>query len=90
MGRTEQTWIAILWDCNIYSTFSSLYQAMDLYHAPLSLLAKAAPILTDETFENILPLAWELLLVSSQQLAGAAGNYGINRLEYIEILGVPQ
>ena len=50
-----------------------LYQAMDLYHAPLSLLAKAAPILGEELYDNILPLSWELLLDTSQQLAGSAG-----------------
>ncbi|XP_071508730.1 protein unc-80 homolog, partial [Diadema antillarum] len=47
-------------------------QAMDLYHSPLSLLAKAAPILSEDVYDNILPLAWELLLDSSQQLAGSA------------------
>nr|XP_054770882.1 protein unc-80 homolog [Lytechinus pictus] len=47
-------------------------QAMDLFHAPLSLLAKAAPILGEELYDNILPLAWELLLDTSQQLAGSA------------------
>ncbi|XP_071797964.1 protein unc-80 homolog isoform X4 [Asterias amurensis] len=47
-------------------------QAMYLWHSPLSLLSKAAPILTEDLFSDILTLAWELLLDSSQQLAGSA------------------
>ncbi|XP_022101911.1 protein unc-80 homolog isoform X3 [Acanthaster planci] len=46
-------------------------QAMFLWHSPLSLLTKAAPILTEDLFADILTLAWELLLDSSQQLAGS-------------------
>ena len=50
---------------------------MYLWHSPLSLLSKAAPILTEDLFADILTLAWELLLDSSQQLAGSAGNLSL-------------
>ena len=50
---------------------------MFLWHSPLAMLAKSAPILTEELFTDTLPLAWELLLDSSQQLAAAAGKLGV-------------
>ena len=39
----------------------------------MGILAKAAPILTDENFTDILPVAWELMLENDQELAAAAG-----------------
>lgn len=41
--------------------------------APLSLLIKAAPILTEEMYGDIQPAAWELLLSVDEHMAGAAG-----------------
>ena len=46
---------------------------MSLSPAPLSLLIKAAPILTDEMYGDIQPAAWELLLSMDEHMAGAAG-----------------
>lgn len=46
---------------------------MSLSPAPLSLLIKAAPILTEEMYGDIQPAAWELLLSVDEHMAGAAG-----------------
>ena len=46
---------------------------MNLSPAPLSLLIKAAPILTEEMYGDIQPAAWELLLSMDEHMAGAAG-----------------
>lgn len=50
-----------------------LFQVMSLSPAPLSLLIKAAPILTEEMYGDIQPAAWELLLSMDEHMAGAAG-----------------
>jgi hypothetical protein len=50
-----------------------LVQAQKLTQCPMGILAKAAPILTDENFTDILPVAWELMLENDQELAAAAG-----------------
>ncbi|MGH0124428.1 UNVERIFIED_CONTAM: hypothetical protein FKN15_055337 [Acipenser sinensis] len=47
-------------------------QVMSLSPAPLSLLIKAAPILSDEMFGDIQPAAWELLLSVDEHMAAAA------------------
>ncbi|XP_063286012.1 protein unc-80 homolog isoform X7 [Pelobates fuscus] len=47
-------------------------QVMSLSPAPLSLLIKAAPILTEEMYGDIQPAAWELLLSVDEHMAGAA------------------
>lgn len=39
----------------------------------MSIITKAAPILSEDTFIDMLPVAWELLLESDQELAAAAG-----------------
>lgn len=52
---------------------------MSLSPAPLSLLIKAAPILTDDMYGDIQPAAWELLLSVDEHMAAAAGR----RLVYI-------
>lgn len=39
----------------------------------MSLLIKAAPILTEEMYGDIQPAAWELLLSVDEHMAGAAG-----------------
>uniref|UniRef100_A0A6I8NR22 Unc-80 homolog, NALCN channel complex subunit n=1 Tax=Ornithorhynchus anatinus TaxID=9258 RepID=A0A6I8NR22_ORNAN len=48
------------------------HQVMSLSPAPLSLLTKAAPILTEEMYGDIQPAAWELLLSVDEHMAGAA------------------
>uniref|UniRef100_A0A1A8GNG7 Unc-80 homolog n=1 Tax=Nothobranchius korthausae TaxID=1143690 RepID=A0A1A8GNG7_9TELE len=47
-------------------------QVMSLSPAPLSLLIKAAPILTDGMYGDIQPAAWELLLSVDEHMAAAA------------------
>ncbi|XP_049335810.1 protein unc-80 homolog isoform X7 [Astyanax mexicanus] len=47
-------------------------QVMSLAPAPLSLLIKAAPILTDDMYGDIQPAAWELLLSVDEHIAAAA------------------
>lgn len=49
------------------------FQVMSLSPAPLSLLIKAAPILTDDMYGDIQPAAWELLLSVDEHMAAAAG-----------------
>uniref|UniRef100_A0A8D0H2X6 Unc-80 homolog, NALCN channel complex subunit n=1 Tax=Sphenodon punctatus TaxID=8508 RepID=A0A8D0H2X6_SPHPU len=48
------------------------HQVLSLSPAPLSLLIKAAPILTEEMYGDIQPAAWELLLSMDEHMAGAA------------------
>lgn len=50
-------------------------QVMSLSPAPLSLLIKAAPILTDDMYGDIQPAAWELLLSVDEHMAAAAGEW---------------
>lgn len=50
---------------------------MSLSPAPLSLLIKAAPILTDDMYGDIQPAAWELLLSVDEHMAAAAGESAI-------------
>ncbi|XP_063072865.1 protein unc-80 homolog [Engraulis encrasicolus] len=47
-------------------------QVMSLSPAPLSLLIKAAPILTEDMYGDIQPAAWELLLSTDEHMAAAA------------------
>lgn len=53
---------------------------MSLSPAPLSLLIKAAPILTDDMYGDIQPAAWELLLSVDEHMAAAAGESCISSL----------
>ncbi len=39
----------------------------------MSIITKAAPILAEDSFTDMLPVAWELLLENDQELAAAAG-----------------
>jgi len=39
----------------------------------LALITKAAVIVSDEQFVDVMPVAWELLIESDQELAAAAG-----------------
>lgn len=50
-----------------------LLQVMSLSPASLSLLIKAAPILTDDMYGDVQPAAWELLLSVDEHMAAAAG-----------------
>uniref|UniRef100_A0A3Q2ZNL7 Unc-80 homolog (C. elegans) n=1 Tax=Kryptolebias marmoratus TaxID=37003 RepID=A0A3Q2ZNL7_KRYMA len=50
-------------------------QVMSLSPAPLSLLIKAAPILTDDMYGDIQPAAWELLLSVDEHMAAAAAMF---------------
>ncbi|PIK46542.1 hypothetical protein BSL78_16606 [Apostichopus japonicus] len=55
------------------STSSTLdRQAVNPYIAPMEILCKAAPLLSDELLADAVPLAWEVLLDDCQQLASAA------------------
>uniref|UniRef100_A0AAY5KIG3 Unc-80 homolog (C. elegans) n=1 Tax=Esox lucius TaxID=8010 RepID=A0AAY5KIG3_ESOLU len=47
-------------------------QVMSLSPAPLSLLIKAAPILTEDMYGDVQPAAWELLLSVDEHMAAAA------------------
>ncbi|XP_046393341.1 protein unc-80 homolog [Ischnura elegans] len=47
-------------------------QVRDVFHAPMSVLVKGAVVLAEEHFIESLPLAWELLLESSQEVAASA------------------
>jgi hypothetical protein len=48
-------------------------QVQKLCHSPMAIMSKAAPILQDDHFVDMLPVAWELLLENDQELASAAG-----------------
>ena len=50
-----------------------LFQAQKLIQCPLGILSKAAPILTEDNFIDIMPVAWELMTESDQELSAAAG-----------------
>ena len=39
----------------------------------MGIVAKAAPILSEDNMIDILPVAWELILETDQELAAAAG-----------------
>lgn len=47
-------------------------QVQDLFHSPLSTFAKAAVIMSEEQFIEVMNVAWELLLETDQQLMAAA------------------
>ena len=44
----------------------------NLIQTPMSIIAKSAPILVDDSFIDMLPVAWELLLENDQELAASA------------------
>ncbi len=46
----------------------------NLTQSPMSIITKAAPILAEDSFIDMLPVAWELLLEHDQELAAAAGS----------------
>lgn len=45
-----------------------------MFHAPLSVLVKGAVVLTEDLFIDIIPVAWELLLESDQEVAASAAS----------------
>ncbi|KAK6194683.1 hypothetical protein SNE40_000272 [Patella caerulea] len=49
-------------------------QAQRLTQCPMTILSKAAPILSVENFIDMMPVAWELILESDQELAAAAAS----------------
>lgn len=49
-------------------------QVQNAFHAPLSTLLKGAVIMTEDLFIDILPVAWELLLETNQEVAAAAAS----------------
>jgi len=46
-------------------------------HAPLAVITKAAAILSDDVFTDMMPVAWELLIEPDQELAAAAGDLSV-------------
>jgi len=49
------------------------WQVLNLIHTPLAVITKAAAILPDDVFIDMMPVAWELLIETDQELAAAAG-----------------
>ncbi|XP_025991098.1 protein unc-80 homolog isoform X11 [Solenopsis invicta] len=47
-------------------------QVKDAFHAPLATLIKGAVVMTEDLFVEVLPVAWELLLESNQEVAASA------------------
>ncbi|XP_067205239.1 protein unc-80 homolog isoform X2 [Linepithema humile] len=47
-------------------------QVKDAFHAPLATLIKGAVIMPEDLFVEVLPVAWELLLESNQEVAASA------------------
>ena len=50
-------------------------KVQNLTQSPMSIITKSAPILSEDSFVDMLPVAWELLLENDQELAAAAGKY---------------
>lgn len=46
----------------------------NVFHAPLSILVKGAVVLSEDLFVDIIPVAWELLLESDQEVAATAAS----------------
>ncbi|XP_055584997.1 protein unc-80 homolog [Uranotaenia lowii] len=44
----------------------------DLFHVPLATLTKGASVLTEEQFVDVIPVAWELLLETNQEVSAAS------------------
>ena len=56
-----------------YFLYFSFFQVQNLTQNPMSIISKAGPILSEEHFIDMMPVAWELLLESDQELAAASG-----------------
>lgn len=46
----------------------------------MGIIAKAAPILSEENLIDIIPVAWELIMETDQELAASAGNIKLCRI----------
>ncbi|KAK0161490.1 hypothetical protein PV327_009955 [Microctonus hyperodae] len=49
-------------------------QVKDAFHAPTATLVKGAVVISEDLFVDILPIAWELLLESNQEVAASAAS----------------
>ncbi|KAK2588606.1 hypothetical protein KPH14_006375 [Odynerus spinipes] len=49
-------------------------QVKDAFHAPIATLVKGAVVMTEDLFVDVLPVAWELLLESNQEVAASAAS----------------
>ncbi|XP_015837453.1 protein unc-80 homolog isoform X13 [Tribolium castaneum] len=49
-------------------------QVKDAFHSPLAVLLKGAVILSEEHFVEIIPVAWELLLETNQEVTACAAS----------------
>lgn len=49
-------------------------QVKDAFHSPLAVLLKGAVILSEEHFIEIIPVAWELLLETNQEVTASAAS----------------
>lgn len=47
----------------------------------MGIIAKAAPILSEENLIDIIPVAWELIMETDQELAASAGNIKLCRFD---------
>jgi len=58
----------------LFQCVSCAFQVRNVFHAPLALLVKGAVVLPEELFIDIIPVAWELLLESDQEVAASAAS----------------
>ncbi|XP_043466068.1 protein unc-80 homolog isoform X3 [Leptopilina heterotoma] len=49
-------------------------QVKNAFHAPLATLVKGAVVMSDDLFVDVLPVAWELLLESNQEVCASAAS----------------
>lgn len=49
-------------------------QVKEIFHAPLATMVKGAVVMTEEVFVDVLPVAWELLLESNQEVVASAAS----------------
>lgn len=49
-------------------------QVKNAFHAPMATLVKGAVVMTEDLFVDVLPVAWELLLESNQEVAASAAS----------------
>ncbi|XP_035727921.1 protein unc-80 homolog isoform X2 [Vespa mandarinia] len=49
-------------------------QVKNAFHAPIATLVKGAVVMTEDLFVDVLPVAWELLLESNQEVAASAAS----------------
>ena len=63
-------------NCYFWNTADFLFvliQAKRLAQCPMAIVSKAATVLQVEHFVDMMPVAWELLLETDQELASSAG-----------------